>query len=50
VTKNYYSLQPDSKTWSLITAIEGKYTKVIFEPSEKMLECMRLKAPRKVKG
>ena len=50
VTKIYSSLLPDSKTWSLFTAIEGKYTKVIFEPSEKMLECMRWKAPRKVKG
>ena len=50
VTKDYSSLEPGSRTWSLITALEGKYTKVVFEPSEKMLECMRGKAPRKIKG
>lgn len=49
VTKNFSSLQPGSKTYTLIAAKEGKYTRVVFEPSERMLECMRGKAPRKVK-
>lgn len=48
-TKNYSSLVPGAKTYTAIVVQEGKYTKVVFEPSEKMLECMRGKAPRKVK-
>jgi len=49
ITKNFSSLQPDSKTYTLIHSAEGKTTRVIFEPSVKMVECMKGKAPRKVK-
>lgn len=48
VVKDYSSMQPQNKKYALITAPEGKYTKIIFEPSEKMLDCMKSKYPRKV--
>jgi len=49
VTKDYSSRMPDGKKYAMIASNEGKYTKVLFEPSAKMLECMKWKAPRKVK-
>lgn len=49
---DYYSLDAEAKTYTLIGAAMGKSdgekVRIIFEPSDKMIECMRLKAPRKV--
>lgn len=49
---NYYSLDSQAKTYTLIGASlgksEGEKVRILFEPSEKMIECMKLKSPRKV--
>lgn len=46
--KNYSSLRQDVTPYVIYyVSGESKY-KILFEPSEKMLECMRHKAPRKV--
>lgn len=50
--KDYSSLDPNAKTYTIIGRVknkdEGQNIRVIFEPSEKMIECMKLKSPRKV--
>ena len=50
--KDYSSLNPDGKTYTIIGRAlgkeEGQNIRVIFEPSEKMIECMKLKSPRKI--
>lgn len=49
---DYSSLNLDAKTYTIIGRAknkkEGQNIRVIFEPSEKMIECMKLKSPRKV--
>lgn len=49
---DYSSLDSEAKTYTIIGAVSGKLdgqkVKVIFEPSEKMIESMKLKSPRKV--
>lgn len=50
--KDCSSLNPEAKTYTIIGQIKGKEEghniMVIFEPSEKMIESMKLKSPRKV--
>lgn len=46
--KNFTSLKPDIKPYIIITQTNEDTVKIIFEPSEKMIECMKQKAPRKV--
>lgn len=48
--KDYTSCEPERAkfVYALVIAKEGEMTKVLFEPSEKMLKDMRTKAPRKV--
>ncbi|ROR26308.1 hypothetical protein EDD66_10830 [Mobilisporobacter senegalensis] len=50
--KNYSSLDSNARTYTIIGRVknktEGQNIQVIFEPSEKMIECMKLKSPRKV--
>ena len=48
IVKDYSSMEQDHYKYALITAPDGKYTKIIFEPSAKMLDCMKSKYPRKV--
>lgn len=47
-TLNYGSNLPGAKTYALVTTYKGDKVKVIFEPSEELLQGMRMKAPRKV--
>jgi uncharacterized membrane protein YraQ (UPF0718 family) len=48
VLKNFSSLRKDVNPYVIYyISGEARY-KILFEPSEKMLECMRYKAPRKV--
>ena len=46
--KNYSSLRKEAKPYAIYTASGDSRYKILFEPSEKMLECMKYKAPRKV--
>lgn len=46
--QDYSSGQPGAKTYSLISKAGGNTVKVIFEPNEKMIHCMRQMNPRKV--
>lgn len=46
--KNFSSLKKDAKPYAIYTISGDSRYKILFEPSEKMLDCMRYKAPRKV--
>lgn len=51
--KDFSSLNPNAKTYAIIGRgmkkdVAGDNLMVIFEPSEKMINCMKQKAPRKV--
>ena len=46
--KNFSSLKKDAKPYAIYSISGESRYKILFEPSEKMLECMRYKAPRKV--
>lgn len=45
---DYSSGTANAKTYSLIMQAGGETTKIIFEPNDKMLQCLRQAAPRKV--
>lgn len=47
-TMDFSSRAPGAKTYSLIHQNGAITTKVIFEPNDKILHCMRQKNPRKV--
>lgn len=47
-TLDFSSHMPDAKTYTLISQVSGNTTKVIFEPNDKILHCMKMTAPRKV--
>lgn len=46
--KNFSSLKQDAKTYVIMGHYKNELVKIIFEPNEKMLECIKLKAPRKL--
>ncbi|NLP34562.1 MAG: hypothetical protein GX359_05110 [Clostridiales bacterium] len=46
--KDFSSRAKDSKPYVIIANKDGKLTKILFEPSEKMLKMIKQKAPRKV--
>lgn len=46
--KDFTSGLPECKPYVMISHYKEEYIKVYFEPSEKMVEAMRMKAPRKV--
>lgn len=46
--KNYSSKSKDAKPYAIIVHEQDKWYKIIFEPNEKMIACMKAKAPRKV--
>jgi hypothetical protein len=46
--KNFTSLQRDAKPYAIYYSSGDKKYKILFEPSEKMLSCMKSKSPRKV--
>ncbi|MDO4324646.1 MAG: DUF6106 family protein [bacterium] len=45
---DYSSKEPNARLFAMIYQNGGVTTKVIFEPSDKMLQCFRMTAPRKV--
>ena len=45
---DFSSHAPESKTYTLISQAGGNTTKIIFEPNDKLLHCMKMTAPRKV--
>lgn len=47
-TKDFSSLNKDSKPYVIIANSEGKKLKILFEPNEKMLTMIKQKSPRKV--
>lgn len=46
--KNFTSGRSDEKVYVLVARQNGKLLKILFEPSEKMIACMKNKSPRKV--
>lgn len=46
--KDFTSLKPDAKAFAIICHSEKGNMRILFEPSEKMVTCMKQKAPRKV--
>ena len=47
-TKNFASGSKESKPYVIVAKVDNKRMKILFEPSEKMVELMKQKAPRKV--
>lgn len=45
---DYSSGNKDAKTYGIIVRDQGVVHKIIFEPSENMLQCIRSKSPRKI--
>ncbi len=45
---DFSSQVPGTKTYTLISQSGAETTKIIFEPNEKLLHCMKMTAPRKV--
>lgn len=46
--KDFSSRKKKDGKYAIITMIKDRKTKVIFEPSDKIIECMYFKAPRKI--
>lgn len=46
--KNFTSGRADGRVYVLIVRQNGKLLKILFEPSDKMVACMKNKSPRKV--
>lgn len=47
-TKNFSSLRKDAKVYEVYYVSGESRLRILFEPNEKMLNCMKHKAPRKV--
>ena len=46
--RDFSSRMPDAKRYCIITSDDSNRVKIIFEPSEKMVELAKQKSPRKV--
>jgi hypothetical protein len=46
--RDFSSHTPDAKKYCIITSDEANRVKILFEPSEKMIELAKSKSPRKV--
>lgn len=46
--RDYTSRAKDVKPYVVIVRSEGTANKILFEPNEKMLQCIKTKAPRKL--
>lgn len=42
------SLKPENKKYVILCRVKGQRTKIYFEPTEKMLQKMKMKEPKKV--
>lgn len=47
-TLNFASKVPGVKTYTIIHQAGSNATKIIFEPNDKILHCLRMRSPRKV--
>ena len=47
-TKDFSSGSDQGRTYVIIARQNGNLLKILFEPSEKMITCMKNKSPRKV--
>jgi len=45
---DFSSKNPDAKPYAVVLHDKGVVTKIIFEPNEAMVQCIRQKAPRKI--
>ncbi len=45
---DFSSKTPNAKTYTMISQSGSERTKVIFEPNDKLLRCIKMTAPRKV--
>lgn len=45
---DFSSKTPGANTYTLISQSSSERTKIIFEPNDKLLKCMKMTAPRKV--
>ena len=45
---DFSSHTPDAKTFTLISQSGSESMKIIFEPNDKLLHCMKMTAPRKI--
>lgn len=48
VTKDFSSLNPDAKVYAIICRGERENLRILFEPTEKMIACIKQKTPRKI--
>lgn len=46
--KNFTSMDKDNKHYTIVANIDNKKIKILFEPSEKMLDMIKQKSPRKI--
>ena len=46
--EDFSSHTPDAKTFTLISQSGSESMKIIFEPNDKLLHCMKMTAPRKI--
>ena len=46
--KDFTSLNPDANVYAIVVRSENDVLKVLFEPSAKMIACIKQKAPRKL--
>lgn len=46
--KNFTSMDKESKHYTIIANVDNKKMKILFEPSEKMLDMIKQKSPRKL--
>lgn len=47
-TKDFSSRSADGSIYAAIVSIKGENYRILFDPSKKMLEAMRMKSPRKM--
>lgn len=47
-TKDFSSRTEDGNIYAAIVSIKGENIRILFDPSKRMLEAMRMKSPRKV--
>lgn len=47
-TKDFSSKKGDANTYAAIGNVKNENVRILFDPSQKMIECMRMKSPRKV--
>lgn len=46
--KDFSSQNPEAKVYAIVVRQDSEVTKILFEPSEKMIACIKQKSPRKV--